>query len=112
MVQEQSCDITNRQTGVGAEKHTAFSSKSAGINTFAYSSMGSINVNLIISEVLQSNCNFSLHISFHITKTQLYNFDSLKPYFYKVKLEFTGVPGIHYFFFFYFCSKTKIVSIY
>ena len=27
----------------------------------------------------------------NITKTYLYNFDSLKPHFYKVKLGFTGV---------------------
>ena len=27
----------------------------------------------------------------HITKTYLYNFDSLKPHFYIVKLGFTGV---------------------
>ena len=27
----------------------------------------------------------------HITKTCLYNFDPLKPHFYVVKLEFTGV---------------------
>ena len=38
----------------------------------------------------------------HITKTCLYNFDPLKPHFYKVKL---GIyRGIHYFC--YFCLKT------
>ena len=37
-----------------------------------------------------------------IMKTYLYNFDPLKPHFYKVKLGLTG--GIHYFS--YFCSKT------
>ena len=34
-----------------------------------------------------------------ITKTCLYNFDPLKPHFYIIKLGFTGV----YIIFFYFC---------
>ena len=41
-----------------------------------------------------------------ITKTYLYNFDPLKPHFYIVKLGFTGVSIIY----FYFCSKTEIVG--
>ena len=41
-----------------------------------------------------------------ITKTCLYNFDPIKPHFYIVKLGFTGV----YIIFFYFCSKTQIVG--
>ena len=36
------------------------------------------------------------------TKTYLYNFDSLKPHFYIVKLEFTGI----YIFFSYLCLNT------
>ena len=31
------------------------------------------------------------HTTDHITKTRLYNFDSLQPHFYIVKLGFTGV---------------------
>ena len=38
-----------------------------------------------------------------ITKTYLYNFDPLKPHFYLVKLEFTGV----YIIFFYTERKKK-----
>ena len=41
-----------------------------------------------------------------ITKTRLYNFDPLKPHFYIVKLGFTGV----YIIFFYFCLKREIVG--
>ena len=33
----------------------------------------------------------NLYFSEHITKTCLYNFDSLKPHFYIVNLRFTGV---------------------
>ena len=39
---------------------------------------------------------------YHITKTYLYNFDPLKPHFYIVKLEFTGVYII-----FLFLLKSK-----
>ena len=39
-----------------------------------------------------------------IKKTYLYNFNSLKPHFCKVKLGFTGV----YIIFTYFCSKHKL----
>ena len=35
--------------------------------------------------------DFSLYVFVFITKTYLYNFDPLKPYFYIVKLGFTGV---------------------
>ena len=38
----------------------------------------------------------------HITETRLYNFDPLKPHFYKVKLGFTGV----YIIFLIFAQKT------
>ena len=41
-----------------------------------------------------------------ITKTCLYNFDPLKPYFYLVKLGFTGEQ-----YFSYFCSKQKWESV-
>ena len=41
-----------------------------------------------------------------ITKTCLYNFDSLKPHFYIVKLGFTGGKTL----FFIFLLKTQIVS--
>ena len=39
----------------------------------------------------RSGMLFSSENSEHITKTYLYNFDSLKPHFYIVKLGFTGV---------------------
>ena len=39
---------------------------------------------------------------FSITKTRLYNFDSLKPHFYTVKLGFTGVYIVFFFIFVYF----------
>ena len=42
-------------------------------------------------------------ICIYITKTYLYNSDPLKPYFYIVKLGFTGVYIIY---FSYFCLKT------
>ena len=37
--------------------------------------------------------------SIHITKTYLYNFNPLKPHFYIVKLGFTGVFMINFFYF-------------
>ena len=36
-------------------------------------------------------CSLDWHFYGVITKTRLYNFDPLKPHFYIVKLEFTGV---------------------
>ena len=44
--------------------------------------------------------------SYFITKTYLYNFDHLKPHFYKVKLAFTEV----YTYFFLFLLKIYIVG--
>ena len=46
------------------------------------------------------DCINTIH---RIAKTCLYNFDPLKPYFYTVKLGFTG-----YTIFSYFCSTTQI----
>ena len=49
-------------------------------------------------------CASEKSTSFLITKTYLYNFDPFKPHFYIVKLGFTGV----YIIFFYFCSKHRL----
>ena len=49
-----------------------------------------------LSRLRDKVCTFYL-----IAKIYLYNFDPLKPHFYRVKLGFTGV-----YIFSYFCSET------
>ena len=53
-----------------------------------------------------SLCHFFLDTVFNITKTRLYNFDPLKAHIDIVKLGFTGV----YIIFFYFAKKTYFVG--
>ena len=76
--------------------------------------------NWVVKSILYKNilCNFAVteSILYHfknihcnwvaITKTYLYNFDSLKPHFYMVKQGFTGVSII-----FLISQKHKIVGI-
>ena len=50
-----------------------------------------IVINLSSAEFAHSSVNLKLYCEQIITKTCLYNFDPNKPYFYIVKLGFTGV---------------------
>ena len=65
--------------------------------------------------IIQTICSLLQIYFFGITKTYLYNFDPLKPQFYKVKLGFTGVHIIFlisgYILFFLFLLKTHRLRV-
>ena len=60
------------------------------ISTVVLISICSIGFIFLINRSLNSS-KFTSHKVFFITKTCLHNFDHIKPYFYIVKLGFTGV---------------------
>ena len=62
----------------------------------------------IFTALLQEQLILYENFDSHITKTCLYNFDPLKPHFYIVKLGFTEL----YIIIFYFCSKHRFFCVY